>query len=47
MSAARTVPDIVVTMDSVTEVVENTRNLSLARERDTVRSILVSYWSNL
>ena len=47
MSAARTVPDIVVTMDSVTEVVENTRNLSLARERDTVRSILVSDWSRL
>ena len=47
MSAAQTVPDIVVTMDSVTEVVENTRNLSLARERDTVRSILVSDWSRL
>ena len=47
MSAARTVPDIVVTMDSVTEVVENTRNLSLARERDNVRSILVSDWSKL
>ena len=47
MSAARTVPDIVVTMDSVTEVVENTRNLSLARERDTVRSILVSDWSRV